>query len=188
MDDSKHSLTDALLNWQKAAEDPELVDSIYRQLRALANQALQAERSNHTLQPTALVHEAFIRLSERSTPRWANRQQFFAVAAKIMRRVLIDYARARLTKKRGEGIEAQTLTDVGLPSPLRPAELLALDDTLTALERENPRRAAIVELRFFGGSSLDEVAEVLGCSRATVVREWRLTRAWLYLELKQDDT
>ncbi|MEM7349887.1 MAG: ECF-type sigma factor [Acidobacteriota bacterium] len=187
MQGNELNLTAALLDWQQAADDPDVVSSIYSQLRALAHQALEAERGDHTLQPTALVHEAFIRLSESPTPRWANRQHFFAVAAKVMRRVLIDYARARMTQKRGSGAAALPLTELGLPTPLRPPEMIALDDALSALEGDSPRRAAIVELRFFGGLSLDEAAEVLGCSRATVVREWRLTRAWLFLELELDE-
>jgi len=160
--------------------DEDLGDRLYEEIRALAGDFLRRERSDHTLQPTALVHEAWIRLSAEAGSPWDNRAQFFAIAALAMRRILIDHARRKQTDKRGGGWHRITLvTDIS--SSLGPAEvdLLALDDALDRLAALDARQARVVELRFFAGLTVEEVAEALGVSTRTVASEWRLARAWL---------
>ena len=165
----------------KSAED-ELVTDLYRELRRLAAGYLRTDRRDHTLQPTALVNEAYVKMLGRQKVTWQNRAHFFAVAARVMRQILIDYARARNTDKRGGGdfmqLEESLVFDKG-----RPSELLALDEALIRLEGEAPRTHQIVELRFFGGLSIDETAEVMSISARTVKREWSFGRAWLRGEL-----
>jgi RNA polymerase sigma factor (TIGR02999 family) len=161
----------------RARED--LVPHVYQELRKRAAAYLQHERQGHTLQPTALVNEAYIRLMGHQRVTWLNRAHFFGVAAQIMRRVLVDHARARLASKRPGVISIELNEDTAAVQP-RDCELLMLDDVLRELAQMDKRQAHIVELKYFGGLSEAEVAGVLSLSRATVTREWQSARAWLY--------
>ena len=161
----------------QARED--LVPLVYQELRRRASAYLRSERPDHSLQPTALVHEAYIRLRAQTRVSWLNRAQFFALAAQLMRRILVDYARERQAAKRPAGI--RVTFDEGLRAvPPRDCELLMLDTALDDLASLDPRQAEIVELKYFAGLSETEIAAVLSLSRATVTREWQLARAWLY--------
>ena len=181
-DSSKQDVTGLLRRWEEGDKEAleELMPLVYSELRRLAAHYLRIERSGHTLQPTALVHEAYLRLVDQKHVAWQNRAHFFGIAARMMRRVLVDHARRRAAGKRNaatyqiapEGAEAD-----------RDLEILALHDALTGLERLDARQARIVELRFFGGLSVEETAEAAGVSTATVKREWRTARAWLRREL-----
>jgi RNA polymerase sigma factor (TIGR02999 family) len=161
----------------------ELVPVVYRELRRRAGAYLRRERSDHTLQPTALVHEAYLRLTAQDRVAWQNRAHFFAIAAQMMRRVLVDHAREHQAAKR-PGAHLKVMLDdrIGAAQP-RACELIMVDEALIELERIDPRQAQIVELRYFGGLSEPEVAAVLSVSRATVTREWQTARAWLYRRL-----
>jgi len=162
----------------------QLVPLIYEELRCLAARRLRYERPGHTLQATALVHEVYLKLVGQANARWQNRAQFFAVASQLMRRILVDYARTRQRIRRGGRQEKVSLDDVLLIAPDRIAELLAVHKSLSRLEELDPRQGRIVELRYFGGLTVDESAEVLGVSSKTVTREWNSAKAWLYGELK----
>ena len=169
---------------QEAAKD--LLPLVYGQLRAIAAQRMKLERPDHTLQPTALVHEAFLKLvGPRSTP-WAGEAHFFTAAAEAMRQILIDHARAKSRKKRGgkQVREAVDLADVAALE--NPEEILALDEALCRLEQQEPEVSRIVRLRFFAGLSVDQIAELLHISPRTVDRRWQFARAWLYRELQDD--
>jgi len=184
-DTSVSETTQMLRAWadgdQRALED--LIPRVYRELRRLAGRCLQNERPEQTLQVSDLVHEAYVRLADLSRLEWQHRNHFFAVSATLMRRILVDRARRRMAGKRGaraEGIDVEMALDV---SSKRPAEIVALDDALTELGRLAPRKARIVELRFFGGLGVEETAEVVGVSCDTVMRDWRVAKAWLLKEL-----
>jgi RNA polymerase sigma factor (TIGR02999 family) len=164
----------------RARED--LVPLVQAELRKRAVAYLRRERRDHTLQPTALVHEAYIRLLGQRRVTWLNRAHFFGVASQMMRRILVDYARERQAAKRPGGIRV-TLDDVAVAADAPDCELLMLDDALHALARLDERQARIVELKYFGGLSEEEVGAVLSLSRATVTREWQSARAWLYRRL-----
>ena len=168
----------------------QLVPLIYEELRRLAAQRLQHERPGHTLQATALVHEVYLKLAGQPNARWQNRVQFFAVASQLMRRILVDYARNQQRIRRGGMQERVSLDEVVLIAPDRTDELLAVHESLLRLEKLNSRQGRIVELRYFGGLTMDETAEVLRVSPKTVMREWNFAKAWLYGELKerQDDS
>jgi len=168
---------------QEAAR--ELIPVIYQELHRLAVRHLRHERPNHTLQATALVHEAYIKLVAQRNNDWKNRAQFFAVASNLMRRILVDYARRQLREKRGKGKPKLSLDEVVLVSPDRPDRVLALDECLTQLEKLDPRQSRIVELRFFSGLTVEEVALIMDSSPTTVRREWTSAKAYLYGELKQ---
>ncbi len=157
-----------------------LMPRVYPQLRRLAQSFMGRERPDHTLQATGLVHEAYLRLADQRRSRWQNRGQFFAVAATVMRRVLLHHAERRGAGKRGGGMAREELAAAFEQS----IELVTLDDTLDALGQLDRRQKQIVELRFYGGYTVDEVAQLLGISPATVKREWRLARAWLQRELR----
>jgi len=160
---------------------------LYGELRALAADFLRRERADHTLQPTALVHEAWIRLSAQRDAHWVDRAYFFAIAAQAMRRILIDHARRRHADKRGGGLQRITLaTEVTPPLDSADVDLLALDDALVRLAALDERQARIVELRFFAGLTVEEVAEALGVSARTVADDWRLARAWLSRAIGDD--
>jgi RNA polymerase sigma factor (TIGR02999 family) len=161
----------------------ELIPVIYQELHRLAAVHLRRERQDHTLQPTALVNEAYIRLVAQRNADWQSRAHFFAVASNLMRRILVDYARRYLRAKRGGGGEKVPLNDVLLVSPDRPARMLALDESLIRLEKLDARQARIIELRYFGGLTVDEVAKILDLSPTSVRREWTSAKAWLYGEL-----
>jgi RNA polymerase sigma factor (TIGR02999 family) len=158
-----------------------LMPLVYEELRKLASSHLKSERGNHTLQPTALVHEAYLRLVGQRSVSWASRAHFYGIAAQMMRRVLVDHARKRQAAKRSPGTLLLDLD--GEAAPDRMPELLGLDRALTELERLDPRQARVVELRFFAGLSVEETAEVAGISTATVKREWRTARAFLRHEI-----
>lgn len=161
-----------------------LVPLVYRELRSLAASHLRGERQGHTLQPTALVNEVFLRLLDGREVVWQNRTHFFALAARMMRHILVDHARARLAEKRGGGALPFPLEGPFDPSPISDRALLALDDALADLKRMDPRQCRIVELRYFAGLTLEETAESLGISVATVKREWTMARAWLRREVE----
>jgi RNA polymerase sigma-70 factor (ECF subfamily) len=169
----KHAAADALL------------PLIYDELRSLAANYLRRERPDHTLQPTALVHEAYLRLVDQSSVNWQNRAHFFGVAAQMMRRILIDHARSHRAGKRGQDFQKISLDDNIDKAAERSAELLALDDALNALAAVDEQKSRIVEMRYFGGLSFEEIAEVMGVSAVTVKRHWRMAKAWLYGQLQK---
>jgi RNA polymerase sigma-70 factor, ECF subfamily len=161
-----------------------LMPLVYDELHRRAAGYMRKERANHTLQPTALVHEAYLKLVQQRESNWKNRAHFLAVAAQLMRRILIDHARARLSSKRGGELEIVSLDEASQFRTDTPAGLLSVDDALTKLEKLDPRQGHIVEMRFYGGLTVEETAEVLSVSSRTVEREWTLARAWLYAQLK----
>lgn len=163
----------------------ELVPLLYRELRRMAAHYLRQERPNHTLEPTALVHEAYLRLVNQREVEWKNRSHFFGIAAQVMRRVLLDYARSHRASKRGGSIPHLSLDQALVVSPEQAADLVALDELLTRLSNLDAQQGRIVELRFFGGLSIEETAELLGISPATVKRDWTMAKAWLKVELQR---
>jgi RNA polymerase sigma-70 factor, ECF subfamily len=165
----------------------ELVVLLYSELHSLASRYLQRERSDHTLQTTALVHEAYLRLSNQREVHWKNKEQFLGVAAQLMRRILVDYSRGHGAKKRGKGFEKVFLDEAAGVTKGKTADVVALDEALTRLAEFDPQQAHLVELRFFGGLDLDESAGVLGVSRTTVKRNWNVAKAWLARELRKGD-
>jgi RNA polymerase sigma factor (TIGR02999 family) len=165
-------------------EPPEVLATLlYHELRRLAAARLRGERPNHTLQPTALVNEAYLRLAAQLPRGPEDRVQFLVAASRLMREILIDYARTRNRAKRGGGQAPVCIEDVAACSDESEVDLIALDDALNALERIDPEQRKLVELRYFGGLSIEETAQALGVSSATVKREWRIARAWLHREL-----
>ena len=184
---SAHAVTDLLVKWghgDEAALD-ELVPLVHEELRRRARRYIERERPGHTLQTTALVNEAYLRLVNQTEVRWQDRAHFFAVSARVMRHILVDYARAKGYAKRGGGALRVTLDEAaGVPAGQEAAELLALDEALKGLAEIYPRRSQVVELRYFGGLNNEEVAEVLKVTTKTVERDWRFARAWLYDELR----
>ncbi len=158
-----------------------LLPIVYSELRRLANSYLRRERNDHTLQPTALVHEAYMKLVDQRNVKWQNRAHFFGVAANVMRRILVDHARKHNADKRGGEFSKEQLEEALIVvSDERSFELLALDEALENLAAMDPQKARIVELRYFGGLSVEETAEVMGVSEITVKRHWKLAKAWLY--------
>ena len=160
------------------------MDAVYQELRQIAGGLIRGERCDHTLQPTALVHEAYLRLVDQRRVSWQSRTHFFAIAARMMRRVLVNHAIHKQRDKRGGGWTRMTLeeAEVGVPGPS--VDVLRIDQALTRLQGEDPVKANVVELRYFGGLSIDETAEAMHCSAATVARHWRMAKAWLYRELQ----
>jgi RNA polymerase sigma-70 factor (ECF subfamily) len=171
-------------NRNSAAVDV-LLPLIYDELRKLAANYLRRERSDHTLEPTALVHEAYLRMVDQTQVNWQNRAHFFGVAAQMMRRILVDHARAHNAEKRGQDFQKLSLDENIDKSVERSSELIALDDALRTLSEVDEQKGRIVELRFFGGLSIDETAEVLGVSAPTVKRQWRMAKAWLYGQVQK---
>jgi RNA polymerase sigma factor (TIGR02999 family) len=162
---------------------------VYDELRRLASSYLRQERSDHTLQPTALVHEAYLRLVDQKNVHWKDKGHFFAITAQLMRRILVDHARCHRAEKRGSGAAKVPLEDAVVMSNERPDDLLAVDESLTRLGRMDPQQARIVELRIFAGLSVEDTADLLGISPATVKRDWSMAKAWLSLEIgKSRDT
>lgn len=166
----------------------EAVASVYAELRRVAARYLQRERSGHTLQPTALVHEAYLRLTEQREVQWSNRSHFLGVAAPLMRRILVDYSRGRHAAKRGGKAERINVDQAELPDIERAADIIALDEALVGLAALDPLQARIVELRFFCGLNVDQAAEVLGISASTVKREFKIAKAWLTRQLHGTDS
>jgi RNA polymerase sigma factor (TIGR02999 family) len=187
MKPSPSEVSRLLLNWSqgdRAALD-KLVPLVHDELRRLARHFMRREREGHTLQTTALVNEAYVRLIDQRSVRWQNRAHFFAIAAQLMRRILVDHARSRRYAKRGGDARQVSFDEAAIVSPERGAELVAVDDALTDLAARDPRKSQIVELRFFGGLNIEETAEVLGISPTTVQREWRSAKAWLYQAIRE---
>ncbi len=165
----------------------ELIASVYEELHKIASRYLRRERSDHTLQPTALVHEAYLKIVDISHITWQDRAHFFAVASNVMRQILVDHARAREAEKRGGEFRRIALEDaISFSSDRTNVDLLALDEALEQLSTFDEQQSRIVELRFFGGLTIDETAEVLDISPATVKREWTLARSWLYRKINRD--
>lgn len=181
-------ITKLLDNWhqgdQKARD--ELIPLVYEELRRMARQRLWRQRPDHTLQSAALVNEAYLRLVQQKSPEWQNRAHFFGVAAQMMRNILVDYARNRLAAKRGGGAQRVTLETEFGPAQQPEIDLLALHDALNKLAELDAQQSRLVELRYFGGLSIEETAEAMGISPATVKREWATARAWLKRELKRN--
>lgn len=171
----------------RAGAADRLFPLVYDELRRLAASYLRRERRDHTLQPTALVHEAFLRLVGAEDQRWESRAHFLAVAARAMRRILIDHARGRHAQKRGGKAAKVSLADLDQPAVDRDDYLIALDEALERLGRLDERQARVVELRFFGGLTIEEAAAVLGVSHATVERDWNVAKAWLHREVTGGD-
>ncbi len=178
-------VTQLLANWSQG--DPtaleKLIPLVYKELRHLAHRYMEGQRPNHTLQTTALVNEAYLRLADQSKPNFTNRSHFFAVAAKAMRQILVDYAKAQQSQKRGAGASKVELDEAALISPEQTSAILDVDEALEKLAVLDSRKAHVVELRYFGGLNQDEIAEVLKISTVTVRRDWVFARAWLYTEL-----
>ncbi|HTS60675.1 MAG TPA: sigma-70 family RNA polymerase sigma factor [Candidatus Acidoferrales bacterium] len=177
--------TTLLLAWRRGdrAALNELIPLVYQELRRLAHRRLAGQRAGHTLQTTALVHEAYLQLVDCGQVRWQDRTHFLAVSANLMRRILVDYARARNADKRGGAAPAVTLDENAGFTPPRGADLAALDDSLEALAAVDPRKSKVVELKFFGGLDTGEIAAVLGVSEQTVLRDWKLAKVWLLRDL-----
>ena len=182
---SSEPVTSLLVRWRggdKAALDA-LMPLVYSELRRLAHHYLQRERSDHTLQSTALVHEAYARMIGQNLPEWQNRAHFFGVAAQLMRQVLVDYARNRQAAKRGGSVCKLTLDNAEAEAKHADVDVVALDDALHALAKIDPQQSRVVELRFFAGLSIEDTSEVMGVSPSTVKRDWNTARVWLYREL-----
>lgn len=184
----RHEITGLLVAWgggDKSALD-RLMPLVYDELRRLAHRYMSNERPGHTLQTTALVNEAYLRLVNWKEVQWQNRAHFFGVSAQMMRRILVDFARDRQYLKRGGGAMQVSLSDASSFAECRAAYLVALDEALTALTKQDERKGQVVEMRFFGGLSIKEVAEVLKVSEETVMRDWRLAKVWLLRELGRE--
>ena len=186
---SQSLITKRLIAWSDG--DPQALEGlmriVYKELRRLANHYLRAERPDHTLQPTALVHEAYLRLTGQNQVRWQNRAHFFGVAAQMMRRVLVDHARANCRAKRGGSAQKLPFDETMNLYERQDEQIVELDDALARLREIDSRKVDVVELRYFGGMSVEETAEVLGVSANTVMRDWNMAKAWLYQELKKND-
>jgi len=179
------AVTQLLQAWghgDEAARD-ELMSVVYQELHRLAHHYMKSESPGHTLQTSALVNEAFLRLVDQKNVKWQNRAHFFGIAAQMMRRILVDYARSRRYAKRGGGIRDLSLEEALIISQERNEEVVALDETLERLAEFDPRKSKIVEFRFFAGLSIEETAEVLAVSPGTVMRDWTLAKAWLRREI-----
>jgi RNA polymerase sigma-70 factor, ECF subfamily len=186
MDFSSAEVTALLGELSKGNADagPRLIPLVYEELRRMADRYMRRERSDHTLQTTALVHEAYLKLVDQHSVTWQSRAHFFGVAAQVMRRVLVDHARGHIREKRGGGVVPVSLDEAMVISPERSEEFLELDRALDRLAALDSRQAKIVELRFFGGLTVEETAEILGISPKTVKRDWAVAKAWLHGELK----
>ena len=185
---ARSDATDLLLAWSQGDESAfeKLVPLVYQELHALARRYMRSERSDHTLQATALVNEAYVRLIDVNRIRWQNRSHFLAVAAQTMRRILVEFARQRHRQKRGGDAVRVTIDDVDVAQE-KSADLVALSDALSTLANFDPRMSQIVELRFFGGLTVQETADVLKVSPETVMRDWKTAKVWLLRELGQDE-
>jgi RNA polymerase sigma factor (TIGR02999 family) len=175
----------SLKSGDRTAVAAKLMPLVYDEFKALAARQLRRERANHTLQPTALVHEAYLRLIDQTRVDWQGRTHFFAVGAQAIRRILVDHARQRKRQKRGGGAERVELDESVALAPERSEEILALDEAMERLAKLDSRQAEIVEMRFFAGMSVEEVAQALGVSKRTVEGDWTMARAWLMRELSR---
>jgi RNA polymerase sigma factor (TIGR02999 family) len=185
---ASNQITEQLIAWNNGDQSAldQLVPVVYQELRQMADRFLRREATGHTLQPTALVHEAWLRLADQTRVNWQNRAQFFGVAAQMMRRILVDHAKTKHREKRGGEAIKLSLDDVINLSRERAADLVALDEALDALNGFDRRKCSVVELRYFGGLSVEETAAVLDVSPDTVMRDWKLAKAWLYQQLKKE--
>jgi RNA polymerase sigma-70 factor (ECF subfamily) len=189
MTPAPENVTTLLVAWgngDHAARD-ELMPIVYQELHRLAHLYMSRERTGHTLQTSALVNEAFVKLVDQRDVRWQNRSHFFGIAAQVMRRILVDHARSRHSVKRGGKATPVSLEEALILSNERSAEIVALDEALNSLANVDERKSQIVELRFFGGLSIEETADVLAVSPGTVMRDWTLAKAWLRREMTGDD-
>lgn len=185
--DASRQVTTLLADWSKGdlKAREALMPLVYNELRRLASSYLRRERSDHTLQATALVHEAYLKLVQQDSVDWQNRHHFFGAAANLMRRILVDHARAHAAEKRGGEAARVPLTEAIAMSQEQPAEMLALDECLTRLAAVDAQQGRIVELRVFAGLTVEETAEILGISPATVKRDWSTAKAWLLHEIRR---
>jgi RNA polymerase sigma factor (TIGR02999 family) len=185
MASSPRSVTQLLIDWREGDETAlnELIPIVYDELRRMAHRYMRQERPGHTLQTTALINEAYIRLVDHKGIRWKNRAHFYGVAAQAMRRVLVDYARTRGSAKRWGGMRRVDLDEAAAVAKKQAEDLLALDDALTKLASIDPRKSMIVEMKYFGGMTAEEIAEAIGVSVPTINREWNPAKAWLLREL-----
>jgi RNA polymerase sigma-70 factor (ECF subfamily) len=182
---SPHRVTQLLAQWSQGdnAALAKLAPLVYEELRRLAHHYMEAQRPNHTLQTTALVNEAYLRLADQTNPRWQSRAHFFAVAARAMRQIVVDYARSQRSQKRGGRALKVELDEAAIVSPEQSKEIVDLHEALERLAALDSRKAQVVELKYFGGLNYDEMAEVLKISRVTVRRDWEFAKLWLYTEL-----
>lgn len=182
---SQQRVTELLVQWSQgeAAALVELTPLVYEELRHIAHHHLSSQQAGHTLQTTALVNEAYLRLADHTNPRWQNRAHFFAVAARAMRQILVSYARTQQAQKRGGGALKVELEEAALVSPEESKEVIDLHEALEQLATLDSRKAQVVELKYFGGLNYDEIAEVLKISRVTARRDWEFSKVWLYTEL-----
>jgi RNA polymerase sigma factor (TIGR02999 family) len=182
---SQQRVTELLVQWTRGddAALAELTPLVYEELRRVAHHYLSGQRSNHTLQTTALVNEAYLRLADQTNLRWQNRAHFFAVAARAMRQILVSYARTQQAQKRGGGALMMNLDEAALIAPEQSKEIVDLHEALEQLSALDSRKAQVVELKYFGGLNYDEIAEVLKISRITARRDWEFAKVWLYTEL-----
>jgi len=188
IDPSQKEITERLIAWnsgESGAVDS-VIDAVYKELRRMANRYLRQESPDHSLQPTALVHEAYLRLIDQTQVTWQNRAHFFGVAAQMMRRILVDHARGKHRNKRGGTERTISLDEVLEVGGGKTADLVALDEALKLLAEIDLRKSLVIEMRFFGGMSVDETAEALNISPQSVMRDWKLAKAWLYKQLKKE--
>ena len=186
MESERGEVTDLLIRFREGDRQAEaqLIPLVYDELRRLASRYLNRERGDHTLQPTALVHEAFLRMVNEDQPPWQNRAHFFGVAARLMRQILVDHARRRQSLKRGGSREQTDLDEeFTVYSPEKSAELVALDEALDRLAHQDERQSRVVEMKYFVGLDIDDIAKVLGISPRTVKRDWTMAKAWLHQEM-----
>jgi RNA polymerase sigma-70 factor, ECF subfamily len=184
-----HRVTQLLQQWSHGDDSAlaELTPLVYQELRRLAHHYMKGERPDHTLQTTALVNEAYLRLADQTNPNWQSRAHFFAVAARAMRQIVVDYARSNRAQKRGGGAARIELDESAILSPEQSKEIVDLHEALERLGTLDSRKAQVVELKFFGGLNYDEIAEVLKIARMTVRRDWEFAKLWLYTELHSVD-
>ena len=187
---SPHDVTAILLSWSDGDREApaKLMPLVYDELRRLARDYLRRERPDHTLQPTALVNEAYLRIVDQTRVSWQNRAQFFGLAAQLMRHILVDHARTRMAAKRGGNMHKLSLDEAWMTIEERATELVRLDEALKALAQIDERKSQVVEMRFFGGLSVEETASALGVSDKTVMRDWRIAKLWLHRELSESNT
>ena len=189
MGSAKGEVSELLVRFRRGDREAEaqLIPLVYSELRRLASRYLNRERGDHTLQPTALVHEAFLRLASENQPHWQDRAHFFGVAARLMRQILVDHARRHQSLKRGGNCQRTMMTEeLAVYTPEKSAELLALDQALRRLSSQDERQGRVVEMKFFAGLNIDQIAAVLEVSPRTVKREWTMARAWLHQEMTRE--
>jgi RNA polymerase sigma factor (TIGR02999 family) len=184
-----HRVTQLLMDWSHGDDSAltELTPLVYEELRRLAHHFMEGQRPGHTLQTTVLVNEAYLRLADQTNPNWQNRAHFFAVAARAMRQILVNYAKSSRAQKRGGGAVRIELDESAILSPEQSKEIVDLHEALDRLGTLDSRKARVVELKYFGGLNYDEMAEVLKISPVTVRRDWRFAKAWLYTQLQNAD-